>query len=90
VPLNVYGAGITKTAKNPNAARLFLNWMLSKEGQTFMIKEQGYLTALKEPPAYPPGYDPKVVKLWVPNFEQYEKLRATWVEDWNKTYNYRQ
>ena len=41
-----------------------------------MIKELGYLTALKTPPAYPPGFDPKVVKLWVPNFEQYEKLRA--------------
>jgi iron(III) transport system substrate-binding protein len=90
VPLNVYGAGITKTSKSPNAARLFLNWTLSKEGQTYMIKEQGYLTALKEPPAYPPGYDPKVVKLWVPNFDQYVKLRASWVEDWNKTYNYRQ
>ncbi len=90
VPLNVYGAGITKTAKNPNAARLFLNWVLSKEGQSYMIKEQGYLTALKEPPAYPPGFDPKVVKLWVPNFEQYEKLRDSWVEEWNKTYNYRQ
>lgn len=90
VPMNVYGAGITKTAKNPNAARLFLNWVLSKEGQSYMIKEQGYLTALKVPPAYPPGFDPKVVKLWVPNFEQYEKLRDSWVEEWNKTYGYRQ
>jgi iron(III) transport system substrate-binding protein len=31
-----------------------------------------------------------VVKLWVPNFEQYEKLRAEWLEEWNKTYGYRQ
>ena len=90
VPLNMYGAGITKTAANPNAARLFLNWALSEEAQTFMIKELGYLTALKTPPAYPPGFDPKAVKLWVPNFEQYEKLRNEWVEEWNKTYGYRQ
>ena len=75
VPVNIYGAGITKTAANPNAAKLFLNWCLSDEGQTFMIKELGYLTALKKPPVYPPGFDPKVVKVWVPNFEQYEKLR---------------
>ena len=90
VPLNMYGAGITKTAANPNAARLFLNWALSEEAQTFMIKELGYLTAMKKPPAYPPGFDPKVVKLWVPNFEQYEKLRNEWVEEWNKLYGYRQ
>ncbi len=90
VPMNMYGAGITKTAANPNAARLFLNWGLSVEAQTFMIKELGYLTALKKPPAYPQGFDPKVAKLWVPNFEQYEKLRNGWIEEWNKIYGYRQ
>jgi len=90
VPMNMYGAGITKTAANPNAAKLFLNWALSPEAQAFMIKELGYLTALKTPPAYPPGFDPAKVKVWVPNFEQYEKLREGWLEEWNKTYNYRQ
>src|ERR1700751_5431340 len=39
-PLNPYASGIPKTAAHPNAARLFLNWCLSKEGQTFMIKER--------------------------------------------------
>ena len=63
---------------------------MSDEGQAFMIKEQGNLTALKKPPVYPPGYDPKVVKIWAPNFEQYEKLRTSWIEEWNKTYGYRQ
>jgi iron(III) transport system substrate-binding protein len=90
VPLNMYGAGVTKTAVNPNAAKLFLNWALSAEAQTFMIKELGYMTALKTPPAYPPGFDPKTAKLWVPNFEQYEKLRDGWIEEWNKIYGYRQ
>jgi iron(III) transport system substrate-binding protein len=90
VPLNMYGAGVTKTATNPNAAKLFLNWALSADAQAFMIKELGYLTALKTPPAYPPGYDPNKVKVWVPNFEQYEKLRDGWIEEWNKIYGYRQ
>ncbi len=89
-PVNPYASGIPKTAAHPNAARLFLNWCLSKEGQSFGIKEQGNLTSLKEAPVYPKGFDPKVVKLWVPNFEQYVKLHKDWVEDWNKTYNYRQ
>jgi iron(III) transport system substrate-binding protein len=90
VPLNFYAAGVTKTAVNPNAAKLFLNWCMSEEGQAFQIKELGYLTALKIPPLNPPGYDPKVIKAWAPNFEQYVKLRDEWVEEWNKVYGYRQ
>jgi iron(III) transport system substrate-binding protein len=90
VPLNFYAAGVTKAAANPNAAKLFLNWCMSEEGQAFQIKELGYLTALKNPPLNPPGYDPKVIKSWIPNFEQYVALRDQWVEEWNKTYGYRQ
>ena len=55
-----------------------------------MINDLGNLTSLKNPPAYPKGYDPKVVKAWYPNFEQYRTLRNAWLDDWNKTYNYRQ
>lgn len=89
-PVNPYASGIPKTAAHPNAARLFLNWCLSKEGQTFMIKELGNLTSLKEPPAFPEGFDPKVVKLWYPKFDEYVKLHAAWVADWDKIYGYRQ
>ncbi|MCA0304520.1 MAG: extracellular solute-binding protein [Proteobacteria bacterium] len=90
VPIVPYADGITKTSKSPNAARLFMNWRLSKEGQLFQITKLGNLTSLKEPPALPKGWDPKVVKVWVPNFEQFEKLREPWMADWNKTYGYRQ
>ena len=90
VPVNPYASGVPKTAKNPNAAKLFLNWNLSVEGQTYMIKELGNLTSLKNPPAFPEGFDPKKVKLWFPKFDEYVKLHTVWVEEWNKTYNYRQ
>ena len=90
VPVNFYATGVTKTAANPNAGKLFLNWCLSTEGQVFQIQTLGNLTALKNPPVYPPGYDPKVVKAWAPNFDEYVKLHAQWVEEWNKTYGYRQ
>jgi iron(III) transport system substrate-binding protein len=89
-PVNPYASGVPKTATHPNAAKLFLNWCLSEEGQTFMIKELGNLTSLQKAPVYPPGFDPKAVKLWLPNFEQYVKLHASWIEEWNKTYGYRQ
>ena len=89
-PVNPYASGVPSTAKNPNAAKLFLNWCLSEEGQTFLIKETGNLTSLRRAPIYPEGFDPKVVKVWLPNFDQYVKLHASWVEEWNKTYGYRQ
>ena len=90
VPVNPYASGVPKSAAHPNAAKLFLNWNLSVEGQTFMIRELGNLTSLKSPPIYPEGFDPKVVRVWLPKFDEYVKLHAAWVEEWNKTYNYRQ
>ena len=89
-PVNPYASGIPKTAAHPNAAKLFLNWCLSEEGQTFMIKDLGNLTSLKKAPLYPEGFDPKVVKVWVPKFEEYVKLHGPWSEEWNKIYGYRQ
>jgi iron(III) transport system substrate-binding protein len=89
VPVNPYAGAVPKTAANPNAAKLFLNWCLSEEGQTFMIKELGNLTSLKTAPVYPEGFDPKVVKVWVPDMKD-DHLRNVWVEEWNKIYGYRQ
>ena len=90
VPANPYASGVPKTAVHPNAAKLYLNWCLSKEGQSFLIAAQGNLTSLKVSPVYPEGFDPKVVKVWYPNFDQYVKLHADWVADWDKTFGYRQ
>ena len=85
-----YATGIPKTAKSPNAAKLFLDWSMSDEGQIHSIKDHGNLTSLKTPPYNPPGFDPKVAKLWVPKFEEFESLRTTWIPEWNKTFGYRQ
>ncbi len=67
-----------------------MNWCLSKEGQAFMIQTQGNLTSLKTPPVYPKNFDSKVVKVWLPKFDEFENLRAGWVEEWNKIYGHRQ
>jgi iron(III) transport system substrate-binding protein len=90
VPIIPYADGIPKSSKSPNAARLFMNWRLSKEGQAFQIEKLGNITSMKDPPMLPKGWDPKVVKVWVPDFAQFEKLREPWLEDWNKAYGYRQ
>lgn len=89
-PAIPYSTGIPKTAKNPNAAKLYMNWCMSKEGQAFMIQTQGNLTSLKTPPVYPKNFDSKVVKVWLPKYDEFESLRKEWVEEWNKIYGHRQ
>ncbi len=90
VPIVPYADGIPKTSKSPNAAKLFMNWRLSKEGQAFQIEKLGNISSMKEPPSLPKGWAPKVIKVWVPEFKQFESLRDKWLDDWNKTYGYRQ
>jgi iron(III) transport system substrate-binding protein len=90
IPIVPYGSGIMKTAKNPNAARLWMDWNLSEEGQALSISTQGNMTALKNPPVPVPKYDPKTEKLWSPNFAQFQSLHDQWLADWNKAYGYRQ
>ena len=90
VPLVPYASGIPKSAANPNAARLYLDFCLSKEGQAFMMTQQGNLTSLKVPPAEIKGFDPKTTPIWVPNNGEFDTLRNGWIEEWNKIYGYRQ
>src|SRR5215204_2945625 len=90
VPIVPYASGIPKTAANPNAARLYMDWLLSEEGQIYSIKQHGNMTSLKNPPLMPEGFDQQVTKVWVPEFQQFESLHAKWIDEWNKTYGYRQ
>jgi len=90
IPLVPYASGIPKTSANPNAARLYLDYCLSPEGQAFTMTQHGNLTSLKVPPGAIKGYDPKVTPVWLPKQEEFDQLRNTWIEEWNKTYGYRQ
>jgi iron(III) transport system substrate-binding protein len=44
---------------------------------------------MTDPPAAP-GIDPKTLKTWIPDEAEYAKVFASWTEDWNKIYGYRQ
>jgi iron(III) transport system substrate-binding protein len=90
IPLVPYASGIPKTAANPNAARLYLDFCLSKEGQAFSMAQQGNLTSLQVPPAAIKGFDAKATPVWLPGAEDFDNLRQTWTEEWNKIYGYRQ
>jgi iron(III) transport system substrate-binding protein len=90
IPIVPYGSGIPKSARHPNAARLWMDWMLSDEGQTHSLRDQGNVTSLKTPPIDPPSFDPKKDKVWLPKFTEFESLHDKWLEDWNRVYGYRQ
>lgn len=58
VPTNVRPVAIPKNAPHPNAAKLFLNWRLSKEGQTKMQDGFGMRSVredMEPPQGLPPG-----------------------------------
>lgn len=89
VPVTVAVAGISKTAPHPNAAKLYLDWILSAEGQNEWVKGSGGVTVLEGGPQ-PAGAEAAAVKYWLPDVEQYAKLRDAWVGEWNTIFNYRQ
>ena len=89
VPMTSYGAGIPKSATNVNAARLFLNWSLSREGQEAFVNDSGGFSALKNGPV-PQALDVASIKPWFPKMADYVGLQTEWVAEWNRVNNYRQ
>lgn len=90
IPIVPYGSGIPKAAKHPNAARLWMDWILSDDGQMQSIRDQANMTSLKSLPMIPDAFDSKTSKLWTPEFGPFQTLHDKWMEDWNKIYGYRQ
>jgi iron(III) transport system substrate-binding protein len=88
MPTTTFAAGILRKAEHPNAAKLFLDWSLSREGQAVLL-DFGSFSALRDAPS-PPGVDMSSIKIWLPNDEEYLKLRPTWIADWSRTFGYRQ
>ena len=88
MPTTTFAAGMLRKAEHPNAAKLFLDWSLSREGQIVLL-DFGSFSALRDAPS-PPGVDMSKIKVWLPNDEEYLKLRPGWIADWSKTFGYRQ
>ena len=81
VPPTSYGAGTPKPATKVNAARLFLNWTLSREGQEVFLREAAGILALINGPL-PDALDNKAMKAWFPKMEDYIDLQASMPAGW--------
>jgi len=63
IPLNYYpnAIGVLKTAKNPNAALVFMNWLFSKEGQEiYSVLNKSYSLRRDVPSKIPEALNPEV------------------------------
>ncbi len=85
VPILVAAAGIPKTARHPNAARLFLDWSLSAEGQAAWVEGQGGFSVRKGAPL-PAGTPPGSIPLWQPDAAESDAARAKGLEEWAKLF----
>lgn len=88
IPLNVGVTGIPRTAKSPNAARLYLNWALSAEGQDFWVNDQGGVSLRKGSPL-PNGVDAKASPLWQPELETTQAqtdYRVRSLQEWTRLF----
>lgn len=83
VPVAIGAGGIAKTAKNMNAAKLYMNWSLSREGQTQMVQSEGLFSVLKGAPV-PGSVDSGTVKLWRPNPDEFANFVKSWPAEFAK------
>ncbi len=82
VPGVVYSVAVLKRAKHPDAARLFVNWYLSKEGQETLVRVRGVDSPRKDvaaPTGRSTGTAPKIV---VPTVAETEPVRSAWTREW--------
>jgi iron(III) transport system substrate-binding protein len=85
--------GTTSVGQHPNAAKLYLNWAMSKAGGSRISEASGEYAAnpAAKPPKEPDGStSPSIDKLniWVPKPDDYLNLRTAWLADWNKDLRY--
>jgi iron(III) transport system substrate-binding protein len=86
VPSEPWTAGILKRAPHPNAARLFLDFLLSREGQALYVQTMGWTSARSDVAA--PGYKemPPEIKILKSSLSPDEalKVRDDYVAKWKQ------
>lgn len=83
VPIRIAPLAIMKSAPHPNAAKLFLDWALSKEGQTKMVELVGAYSGRSDVPS-PKGnpllteFKPLYIEDWEDYIATQEEFREFW------------
>lgn len=83
VPIGVQPISVLNDAPHPNAARLFVDWVLSREGQQVMVDSIGDYSARAD--VDPPQGSPKLADLKQLLPDSYENLlesKSAFIEEW--------
>jgi len=76
---------VTSTAKHPNAARVWIQYMTSKRGSTGIAGTGAYGTHPDAPPPSDAGYKfPTSDRVWTIAPDQWDKIHETWVKEWKE------
>jgi iron(III) transport system substrate-binding protein len=79
---------LTSTAKHPNAARLYMNYLTSKRGSSLIAKAGSYGVHPNAPPPEAAGYKfPPQEKVWNISADQWNKIHETWVDEWKTIFD---
>jgi iron(III) transport system substrate-binding protein len=83
-----YGIAVLGKAPHPNAARLFVNWYVSEEGQRTLVDIRGVLSPRDDVPPAATSVDTTGVAIVVPTLAELGAVREQWFAEWNETFNY--
>jgi iron(III) transport system substrate-binding protein len=79
--------GITATAKNPNAAKLWLNWTMSRHGGNIIARQGGYpANAQSERPRFEGVEFPSQDKVWNLKIDAWTAGRDAGVKEWREIF----
>lgn len=91
IPMAVSQMGILKGNPHPNAARIWVNWLLSKEGQIAQFRSDFATPVHRELQlpvflAYPELLAGRKIAVRVPDsIAEIDKLNADWMRHWSKS-----
>lgn len=81
------GGGITATAKNPNAAALFLNYFTSKRGGEAISPKGVFASHPDAPPPSAKGLTyPTLDKVWFMDVDRWMQTRESLMTEWRTTF----
>lgn len=76
---------VTTTAKHPNAAKVWINYMTSKRGSAGIARTGAYGTHPDAPAPADAGYTfPSAGQVWTISPDEWDKIHNTWPQEWKK------
>jgi iron(III) transport system substrate-binding protein len=78
---------VTAAARHPNAARLYMNWILSARGSAMVSRQGSYGTHPGAPPPSQAGYAfPPPGQVWTIGPADWEKYQERWPREWKEIF----